>query len=1067
MEEILNSREEAVEKAINESDRSDLQQHADKMLRAFENFNDFSSNRAIWELTQNACDLTVECEITLDYREGLFSFSHNGKPFTSNALISLIKQVSGDKDDDCEIPPVGKYGTGFLTAHSLGRKMKINGELIIPGGYTELKDFIVDRSAKERDSLIDDIREQKNRVFQIIKSGETLNTHSNKTTFTFIPETDREREYIHNSSLDLDEYIPIVLTINERLKKATTISQTGEKDEYILLQKERVSNDKNLALFKTVITKNEIEKIIYSVKDEENEIEIILPVDKDHKLFSFSNRIARLFLYYPLVGSEDFGINFIINCNKFLPNEPRNGIHLDSKKDQLKDQEQTNRELIEKVTELLFSYLNSNVITVDDPLLYSQINFKRDSDDELLNKYFATLQKEWVSKFQKLPIVKTRKEFKKVNDAIFLDIHLFEDPSMFDTIYYFLDLFYPDSIPGKDSLKQWSFFVHEWDYENIQFVNNKKLAENIQSRSLSDFDQTYLIKYYQYLIETEKNVFNDFKLLPNIYGQFESVNLLKEPKNMDEVLFEIGGSLIHENMKFLIHKDFKFDFDLEVFGRRQFWNAMNVKCDLILDEKNFCLSPVQDIIEDYNEIESGMGDELELETLTNLLKYCRISSINESKSKPAQLFRMISEYYGVESTPIRITSDEEELDLRNVQRKVLKVFFNTLLFQTESWVEDRLSWILDILTCYEDRYKDIYKGSEIYPNQLFQLKYITDLKKDVDLKDEIIDLYNTVIKGNIKSVLANKQINRYLPNNEDITNEDLATKIESEFFETSVNINQPDYHYREEILKLIPKLNNIFYQNLFPRLYDKRANIMLEVVTNENTKEDIFSIVTLDEKRLKRIGLLIKHENIDEILNRAEEVIRLDNEKRSDFAHKYAIGTYIEDKIRERLSSELSSKINIDKRESIETEDIQGGQDIIISYGDKELYYIEVKSRWDQKNSISMSKLQLEKASSFLACYGLLSVDVTKYSGTNDKYKLSLNEIIPLIKVLKGIGSEILPLIQNNMLAEKNTDSTVKLADFRGLINQDIMNRQGTSFETFVDWLVEYLKSQVLNETDL
>lgn len=1059
MEDILNPREEAVEKAINESDRSDLQQHADKMLRAFENFNDFSSNRAIWELVQNACDLTIECEITFDYQEGLFSFSHNGKPFTSNALISLIKQVSGDKDDDCEIPPVGKYGTGFLTAHSLGRKMKINGELIIPGGYTEIKDFIVDRSAKERDSLIDSIREQKNRVFQIIKSGEVLNTHSNKTTFTFIPETDREREYIRNSSLDLDEYIPIVLTINERLKKATTISQRGEKNEYILLQKERMPNDKNLVLFKTVISKNKIEKVIYSVKDEENEIEIILPINKEHKLFSLPNTIARLFLYYPLVGSENFGLNFIINCNKFLPNEPRNGIHLDSRKDQVKDQEQTNRELIEKVTELLFSFLNSNVLPIDDPLLYAQINFKRDSDDELLNKYFTTLQKEWVSQFQKLSIVKTKKEFKKVDDAIFLDIHLFEDPSIFDTIYYFLDLFYPDSIPGKDSLKQWSLFVYEWDYENIQFINNKKLAENIQSRSLSDFDQTYLHKYYQYLIETEKNVFTDFKLLPNIYGQFESVNLLKEPKKIDEVLFEIGGSLIHESMKFLIHKDFKFDFDLEIFGRRQFWNAMNVKCDVILNEKNFCLSP--DIVGGYNEIESGEGDELELETLTTLLKYCRISSINESKSKPAQLFRMISEYYGVDSVPIRITSDEEELDLRNVQRKVLKVFFNTLLFQTESWIEDRLTWILDILMCYEDRYKETYKGSEIYPNQLFQLKYITDLKKGVDLKDEIIDLYNTVLQGNIKSILASKQINSFLPHNDEITNEDLATKIESEFFETLVNINQPDYHYREEILKLIPKLNTDFYRNLFPRLYDKRANIMLEVVTNESTKDDIFSIVTLDEKRLKRIGLLIKHENIDDILNRVDEVIRLDNEKRSDFAHKYAIGTYIEDKIRECLSIELSSKINIDKRESIETEDVQGGQDIIISYGDKELYYIEVKSRWDPKNSISMSKLQLEKASSFLDCYCLLSVDVTKYSGTNDKYKLSLDEIIPLIKVLNGIGSDIMPLIQNNLLAEKNTDSTIKLADFRGLINQDIMNRQGTSFEAFVDWLVQYLKSQV------
>src|SRR6185312_9054800 len=130
MSELSNDDRKALrDKTEKDSELSDLKQHAMKMLREFEKFNDFSSNRAIWELVQNACDLTTNAELVADYRNGEFCFTHNGRQFTTNALISLIKQVSGDKDEGAEIPPVGKYGTGFLTTHSLGRKFYINSFL--------------------------------------------------------------------------------------------------------------------------------------------------------------------------------------------------------------------------------------------------------------------------------------------------------------------------------------------------------------------------------------------------------------------------------------------------------------------------------------------------------------------------------------------------------------------------------------------------------------------------------------------------------------------------------------------------------------------------------------------------------------------------------------------------------------------------------------------------------------------------------------------------------------------------------------------------------------------------
>ena len=320
------NRDEILNNAKTESELSDLKQHADKMIRGFENFNNYSSNRAVWELVQNACDLTTECEVVLDYKAG-FSFTHNGKPFTTKSFISLIKQVSGKYGEETDIPEVGKYGTGFLTTHTFGRKFRINSILEANNTFFEIKDFLIDRSPKEWKALSENIRTQKENVYELIQKGAILTNPEIKTTFTFLPETDQERSYISESSKDLEDYIPIVLTINERLKKVKIVVNESETS-FELISKEKVENDKGIELYKTTVSKNGTEKIIYSIIEANDQIEVILPINEKLELFQFPERVARLFLYYPLIGSEDFGLNFVINCNQFLPTEPRDGIHL-------------------------------------------------------------------------------------------------------------------------------------------------------------------------------------------------------------------------------------------------------------------------------------------------------------------------------------------------------------------------------------------------------------------------------------------------------------------------------------------------------------------------------------------------------------------------------------------------------------------------------------------------------------------------------------------------------------------------------------------------------------------
>jgi hypothetical protein len=1052
-----------VQKAKEESERSDLKQHADKMLRDFEKFNDFSSNRAIWELVQNACDLTTDCRAIIDYRDDKFSFTHNGRPFNSNSLISLIKQVSGDKDENSEIPPVGKYGTGFLTTHSLGRKFIINSILQSSSGhFIEVKDFLIDRSPKKWEELSDQIRIQKDKVFDIIdKTGKIADNPEQITAFTYLPETDQEKKYVAESFRDLEEYIPIVLTINSRLKYVKIISPVGLETEFTLSSKEEIPNEVGIKLYKTSIKKDKEDRVIYSVGDPINEIEIILPIDKDLFLFEFSKRIAKLFLYYPLIGTEDFGMNFIINCNHFLPTEPRDGIHLNSNKDQVKDQEKANRELIDKASSLLFQFLNSNILPVKNPLLYANINFKRNTDNLLLNQYFIELQEKWVDNFKKLEIVETKTGYKKVTDVTFLNPVLLENDSYFDCIYFLFDKFYT-VIPSKQTVKYWSNFVSKWEYTEANFINNEDLAKKIQGCSLNDFDAFLLRKYYEYLLEEKQSsLFTEFKLLPNFEGSFQHLNILKRAQDLDNKLIDIGKAIIPDAISQLVNKEFCFGFKFDPYTRKDFSNSVNTKLNTEFTDNHICLPEVYNQ-DDFTILKKSNFTELETKFYLAVLNFCKLHNNANSQSKPSKLMGLISGYYNISKDLIQIDpvgNKEDELDVRQAQKKLVKVFFNTLLMHVEKWVEKNIDLLYDVALCNEDRYKDVYLGSKIYPNQLYNLNHLSDLKKEVALDDKITDLYNRTSKKIIEASIAPIEFNEFLGDNEEVTNKSLATAIEEVFFETDIyDINE--HPFKEDILNIISKLNTTFYKDLFPRLDDRKANLMLEIVTNENTKDDIFSIVILKEEQLKKLGRIVQLPNFDEILSQAEDAIRLEKERKSDFAHKHKIGTYIESKIRERLNEAITAKIRIDTERNMGAEDVQGGQDIIIYYEEIPLYFIEVKSRWDSRNSISMSKLQLERASENSNKYSLISVDVTKYQGSSNRYELPLEEIIPLIKAVNNIGQNIQPLITNNLVAERDQSSTVKLVDYRGIINQDFINA-GSDFASFLNRLIDYINSSL------
>ena len=76
-----------------------------------------SGIRAIWELVQNARDLSDHAVIKIELSPQSLIFSHHGTPFDYTSFRALVKQDSSK--DRADADTVGQYGTGFMTTHTL------------------------------------------------------------------------------------------------------------------------------------------------------------------------------------------------------------------------------------------------------------------------------------------------------------------------------------------------------------------------------------------------------------------------------------------------------------------------------------------------------------------------------------------------------------------------------------------------------------------------------------------------------------------------------------------------------------------------------------------------------------------------------------------------------------------------------------------------------------------------------------------------------------------------------------------------------------------------------------
>lgn len=1038
MEDILPDKIETADDYATMSEINDMKQHANKIIQGIKKLDNNDYNRAIWELFQNAVDLSEKCHIEIKLTNTTFEFTHNGEPFTPMTLDCLFKQVSSKTLEEKKLlyyegDPVGQYGTGFITTHAFGKEVTISGALLKGEGYISLGSFVINRSTDNWKILAKQISDLKKEVTSLLRDGQLHHPPFPNTRFIYTALTEQNKVNANKALSSLKLILPYVMALNSKLESVTVIDINNNQTIYKKKNK-FVNGDLQI---RPICVNDTIQEVCYL---ESEEITVILPINSNFHAVDFDDNLPRLFLYYPLIGTQTFGVNYIIHSRQFQPTEPRNGIYLKSDNDANEKDEKNNRQLLKKASQVVFDFFKTNIGRIASPIKLSTINFNIDSDDMLLNQYFKELKSEWIDQFKNYSIVETESGNRTPSESLFFHEELLADEDSFKAIYDLASKFW-NNIPKIELTKIWTTKIGEWNIEEIKYLQIKDIAKRIaETGNISAFNQDNLKLFYKYLIDQEySEIFNSYKLLPNIKGEFrfQSGNEgLNNSLYLSKEMVEIADILMPDVPKRHIHPDFKFSLDFTDYTRKNYASELNDYITKQIDEKS-------------------TSDKIQRPFLEKLLSYCKIITNTESTSVPTMMMKLISKYYGETEDMVGINNiKDDELDVRPSQKRLLRLFLNDICTKNSEWVINNLEFLDNVIRTGSNyyEYEEVFQTLSVFPNQLNELAKQNDLRIDENIPEAIKDLYDKVLKPDkpIRTTLVLPSFSEYLKSTQKRTIRDLTEKIESNFFEEQSQFNILDHPFKKEILDIIEEMkSSADYIKYFPLIYNKRSGILVELADGEDT----FSILSLDSNRIKKLAEIGSNPHLDEIIRLGEEAFEKQREDNANFQHKYTIGTHIESVLRNSLSNIIPESIKA------EIQDVQDGQDIIVKVEGSPIYFIEVKSRWDVNNPIRMSKNQTLKADKQKNNYALCSVDMTKYLGENKYDVQEIKEIIHCIRFNTTIGYEVTHLIE--VLNQTNEAETIHLdGDFRTLVPMKYVD-YGKTLSDFEDFIINHLKDRI------
>ena len=296
--------------------------------------------RWIWELLQNARDAAADDNTHLvasvELGNGELVFQHNGRGFTMEEVAHLIYHGSTKLED---ANTLGQYGSGFLTTHLLSPEIDVSGQLNDGRPFNfRLKREIV--SAKTLSDSMD-------RAWNEFDASAQAVADSFTTRFRY-PVAEESLGAVEEGIETLKQCAPFVVVFNSQFRRIDIESPENTTTFEVL---ERVPLQEGLQTVTVGVSEHgSLRERKYLLADGER-VSVTVPVAPTHDglVCLPLEDIPRLFLGFPLVGTETFSFPAVINSFAFTPTENRDGVYLGQSED---DANHTNQAVIEEACDL-------------------------------------------------------------------------------------------------------------------------------------------------------------------------------------------------------------------------------------------------------------------------------------------------------------------------------------------------------------------------------------------------------------------------------------------------------------------------------------------------------------------------------------------------------------------------------------------------------------------------------------------------------------------------------------------------------------------------------------------
>ena len=324
---MLNGSHEDIDKIMFDAVIDNTAQGVFNHLKALESNRAHVITRWVWELLQNALDASARTDTKLiasiEQSQSELVFRHNGANFKINEIAHLIYHGSTKIEDSGSI---GQYGSGFIATHLLSPEIHISGRLE--------DDRHFQFQLKRESGSVSDLTRSMNEARDNFKNSLITTPIVDDFTTQFRYPLKGEAVEAVEKGIDLlKQCAPLVLAFNREFSKIEIKTPNGIVD-FEARTIEKLEQD---GLSQVIVAEGEngyLKEKQYLLAQEEykngRNTSIAIPLEWNGNKESLLpvGEIPRLFLGFPLIGTENFGFPVIINSRHFTPTENRDGVFL-------------------------------------------------------------------------------------------------------------------------------------------------------------------------------------------------------------------------------------------------------------------------------------------------------------------------------------------------------------------------------------------------------------------------------------------------------------------------------------------------------------------------------------------------------------------------------------------------------------------------------------------------------------------------------------------------------------------------------------------------------------------